>query len=138
MESVLVGRIVVDELDDVNLSAIRPILTYGPKCRPDGGTMSKFQKIGDHKSAIVRSLAGDADGSSVAARGNVGGVVDHHNSSTIRLNVGEIRGVLLGFVNHISVCRVGLSEKIPSVKEGLALKLVLQLILGGSCCVEVS
>lgn len=53
MEGVLVGRILVDEFYDVDLSAIWPSRTNSPKCRPDGGSMSEPPKICDHKTAIV-------------------------------------------------------------------------------------
>lgn len=131
VECALVGRVFVDVFDDVDLSAIWPVRAYRPKCRPDSGTVSKLPKIGDYESTVVRSLAGDADGSSVATRGNGRRVVDLQDSSTIRLNIGQVWGVFLGLVDNISVSWIGLSEEIPSVEERLALMLVLQLVLDG-------
>jgi hypothetical protein len=94
--------------------------------------VSKVPEIGDHESTVVSSLAGDADAivvtgeflisdqpsygnlrPSVTARGDAGGVVDFHNSSTIRLDVGKVFGVFPGFVDHVSVSRIRLGEEIP-------------------------
>jgi len=138
MKSVLVGRVLVDKFDDVDLSAIWPSWAYSPEGRPDSGTVSKSPKIGDHKSTVVSSLASDADRPSVATRGNARNIVDFQDSSAIRLNVGKILGVFSGFVNHISMSWIRIGEEIPSIKERLALKLVLQCVLWSSGNVAMS
>ena len=99
--------------------------------------MSKLPEIGNHESTIVSSLAGDADAirekrvvsteflisdqashgdsrASVTAGGDVRRVVDFHDSSTIRLDVGKVLGVFPGFVDHVSVGWIRLGEEIPS------------------------
>lgn len=102
--------------------------------------MSKAVEIGDHKSTVVSSLAGDADTirekrvvssrfpinrsvphnlrSPIATRGNVRHVVDFHHGSTIRLDVGEVCGVFFGFVDHVSVSWIRLGKEIPSAITG--------------------
>jgi len=130
VKSVLVHLVSVDVFDDVNLPAIWPFRANSPECWPDRGTMSKLPEISDHESAIVSGLAGDTDRSSIAARGNGRLVVDLNDGGTVRLDVGKILGVLLGFVYHVSMSWIRLGEEIPSVKEGLALVLILKLVLG--------
>jgi hypothetical protein len=130
VESALVIRVFIDVFDHIDLSAIWPILTNSPKGRPDSRTVRELPEISDHESAVVRSLAGYADRSPVAARGNVCRVVDLQDCGAIRLDVGKVLGVFLGFVDHVSVSWVGLGEEIPSVEEGLALVLILQLVAG--------
>ena len=76
--------------------------------------MSEGPEISNHESTVVRSLAGDADAlgragreflisdqpsrgnsrAAVATRGNIRDSVDFQDSSTIRLNVGKVCGVL--------------------------------------------
>lgn len=138
MEGVLVGRILVDEFYNVDLSAIRPSRANSPKCRPDGGSMSEPPKICDHETAVVGSLAGDTDGSPVATRGNVGDIINLQHSGAIGLNVGEVLGVLLGFVDHISVGWISIGEEIPSVEKRLASVFVLQLEFVIPCDVVMS
>lgn len=138
MKGVLVGRVLVNEFNDVDLSAVWPVRAYSPEGRPDSGTVSKPPEICDYKSAVIGSLAGDADRASVATRSNGRDIVNLQDSSAIRLNVGEILSVFLGFVYHISVSWIRLSEKIPAIKKRLALKLVLQFVHGTSGMVVVS
>lgn len=87
--------------------------------------MSEAPEIADHESTVVSSLAGDADGASVATRGNIRHVVDFQDSGTIWLNIGKVFGVFFWLVDHVSVSWVRTSEEIPLIKECLALVLVL-------------
>lgn len=56
--------------------------------------------------------------SPVATRGNACDIVNLQHSGAIGLNVGEVLGVFLGFVDHVPVGWIRVGEEIPSAEIG--------------------
>ncbi|EAU37810.1 predicted protein [Aspergillus terreus NIH2624] len=130
----LVGLVLVDALDNIDLAVLRPAGTDGPERRPGAADAAGHVLDIKHVQAfVVEALGFDTDGLSPGAAGGQRrvGVYAHVDAAAL----GDVEqtgalGIALVGVGDEAIGRVGAVEEIKVIQEVLALPGLEQVIAG--------
>jgi len=118
VEGDLVVVLLVDSLDDVDLSIVRPVVTKGPKSGPSSADASgHVSKIDDQETVSKSSLRLESDRFSSCVACTVSGVDTDVCFSIVRVDETTPLGGSPVYVLNVTVRRVASGEKVKLVKE---------------------
>jgi len=118
VEGDLVVVLLVDSLDDVDLSIVGPVVTKGPKSGPSSADASgHVSKIGDQETVSKSSLGLESDRFSSRVACTVSSVDADVCFSIVRVDETTTLGGSSVYVLNVTVRRIASGEKVKLVKE---------------------